>query len=211
MTAPDEGVAVGEPAVGEVHRVAIRYLGLGRTRLEALRDGVSRRGWLPIVILRGDGDWDRSRATDYDQAFLSGETRHLIDIDRDRGDAYGVSLTLSWDLGDIAYEPESIDVSHETREVIELRDDVLDEITQLLESRADLSLLVVGHTDNQGGYEHNTDLSQRRAEAVATALADRGIDTGRLRAAGVGFLAPVATNDTEQGRALNRRVVLVKQ
>ena len=130
-TAPDEGVAVGEPAVGEVHRVAIRYLGLGRTRLEALRDGVSRRGWLPIVVLRGDGDWDRSRATDYDQAFLSGETRHLIDIDRDRGDAYGVSLTLSWDLGDIAYEPESIDVSHETREVIELRDDVLDEITQL--------------------------------------------------------------------------------
>ena len=42
-----------------------------------------------------------------------------------------MSLTLSWDLGDIAYEPESIDVSHETREVIELRDDVLDEITQL--------------------------------------------------------------------------------
>jgi hypothetical protein len=130
-TASDEVVAAGEPAVGEVHRVAIRYLGLDRTRLEALREGVGRRGWLPIVVLRGDGDWDRSRTTDYDQAFLSGETRHLIDIDRDRGDSYGVSLTLSWDLGDIAYEPESLDVSHETREVIELRDDVLDEITQL--------------------------------------------------------------------------------
>ena len=73
----------------------------------------------------GDGDWDRHRTTDFDQAFLSGETRHLVDRDRDRGDAYGVSLTLSWDLGDIAYEPESIDVSRETREVIELRDDVL--------------------------------------------------------------------------------------
>ena len=42
-----------------------------------------------------------------------------------------MSLTLSWDLADIAYEPESIDVLHETREVIELRDDVLDEVTQL--------------------------------------------------------------------------------
>jgi len=130
-TASGDRAAAGEPQVGEVHRVAIRYLGLGRDRLEALREGVSRRGWLPIVVLRGDGDWDRSRATDYDQAFLSGETRHLIDIDRDRDNSYGVSLTVSWDLGDIAYEPESIDVSHETREVIELRDDVLDEITQL--------------------------------------------------------------------------------
>ena len=82
-------------------------------------------------MLRGDGDWDRSRSTDFDQAFISGETHHLIDSDRDRGDAYGASLTLSWDLADIAYEPESIDVSRETREVIELRDDVLDEITQL--------------------------------------------------------------------------------
>jgi len=130
--ASDERAAgSGEPPVGEVHRVAIRYLGLGRARLEALREGVRRRGWLPIVVLRGDGDWDRSRTTDYDQAFLSGETRHLIDSDLDRGDSYGVSLALSWDLADIAYEPESIDVSHETREVIELRDDVLDEITQL--------------------------------------------------------------------------------
>jgi hypothetical protein len=128
----DGGVAApGEPSVDEVHRVAIRYLGLGRTRLEALRDGVRVRGRLPIVVLRGDADWDRHRSSDFDQAFLSGETRHLVDRDRDRGDAYGVSLTLSWDLGDIAYEPESIDVSRETREVIELRDDVLDEITQL--------------------------------------------------------------------------------
>jgi hypothetical protein len=131
-SASDEPAAAsGEPPVGEVHRFAIRYLGLGRARLEALREGVTRRGWLPIVVLRGDGDWDRSRTIDYDQAFVSGETRHLIDSDRDRGDSYGVSLTLSWNLADIAYEPETIDVSHETREVIELRDDVLDEITQL--------------------------------------------------------------------------------
>jgi len=42
-----------------------------------------------------------------------------------------LQLVVSWDLGDIAYHPESIDVSHEAREIIELRDDVLDEITQL--------------------------------------------------------------------------------
>jgi hypothetical protein len=120
-----------DPPVAEVHRVAIGYLGLGRARLEALRGRVLNRGWWPLVAVRGDSDWDRRRTTDRDQSFLSGEVRHLTDRDRDRGDFYGVSLTLSWDLGDIAYEPEVIDVSRETREVIELRDDVLDEITQL--------------------------------------------------------------------------------
>jgi OOP family OmpA-OmpF porin len=87
----------------------------------------------------------------------------------------------------------------------------LDEVARLLVVRPSLSLLVVGHTDAQGGYDYNLDLSERRAEAVVRALVDdRGIAAGRLRAAGVGFLAPVATNDTDAGRAKNRRVVLVK-
>jgi outer membrane protein OmpA-like peptidoglycan-associated protein len=71
---------------------------------------------------------------------------------------------------------------------------------------------VVGHTDSQGTYEHNMDLSMRRAEAVVKSLADDySIDKGRLRAAGVGYLAPVASNDTVDGQAKNRRVELVKQ
>jgi hypothetical protein len=99
--------------------------------MEALRRGVRRRGWWPIVIVRGAAAWDHGENTDHDQAFVSGATHHLTDREYDRDDAYDVSLSLSWNLGDIAYEPESIDVSRETREVIELRDDVLDEITQL--------------------------------------------------------------------------------
>ena len=103
--------------------------------MEALRRGAQRRGWWPIVILRGGAGWDRSDNIDRDQAFLSGEMRHLIDRARDRDHAADVSLSLSWDFSDVAYEPESIDVSRETREVIELRDNVLDEITQLYYER----------------------------------------------------------------------------
>jgi hypothetical protein len=99
--------------------------------MEALRHGAQRRAWWPIVVVRAAGQWDDSWSTDFDQSFLSGATRHLTDRDRNRGDEFDASLSLSWDLGGIAYEPESIDVSRETREVIELRDDVLDEITQL--------------------------------------------------------------------------------
>lgn len=87
----------------------------------------------------------------------------------------------------------------------------LEEIARLLTARPSLELLVVGHTDSQGSLEHNMDLSRRRAKAVVAALVgDFGIDAGRLRAEGVGFLAPVATNESPNGRAKNRRVVLVK-
>ncbi|HEY5645492.1 MAG TPA: DUF4892 domain-containing protein [Pseudomonadales bacterium] len=89
---------------------------------------------------------------------------------------------------------------------------ILAEIAKFLQSRPGLNILVVGHTDNQGTFEYNIGLSSRRANSVARYLAQtHGIDGARMRAEGVGYLAPVATNDTPDGRALNRRVELVKQ
>jgi len=85
------------------------------------------------------------------------------------------------------------------------------EIAKLLGQKPALKLLVVGHTDNQGVYDMNMDLSSRRAGSVVKALVAQGVAAGRLRAAGVGYLSPVASNDTEDGRAKNRRVELVKQ
>jgi len=88
---------------------------------------------------------------------------------------------------------------------------VLTEIARLLENRPSLSLLVVGHTDNQGDYDFNMNLSSQRANSVSRYLTEQhGIEAGRLRSAGVGFLAPVASNDSQDGRAQNRRVELVK-
>lgn len=87
----------------------------------------------------------------------------------------------------------------------------LDEIGKLLNGRAQLRIILVGHTDNQGAYDYNQTLSRRRAESVVEALVSSyGIDRARLTSDGVGYLAPVATNDSEAGRSLNRRVVLVK-
>ncbi|MCF8235348.1 MAG: OmpA family protein [Bacteroidales bacterium] len=88
---------------------------------------------------------------------------------------------------------------------------VLSEITALLKDNVDLSLLVVGHTDATGGLEHNMELSRERAEAVVDYLTtNHGVSAERLEPHGVGYLAPVATNETEEGRARNRRVELVK-
>lgn len=88
----------------------------------------------------------------------------------------------------------------------------LEQIAALLARDPDLRLHVVGHTDNVGDVAMNMDLSRRRAVAVVQALvAKRGVAQGRMRPDGVGPLAPVASNDTEAGRAKNRRVELVKQ
>ena len=85
------------------------------------------------------------------------------------------------------------------------------EIAQLLKSDPKLAVLIVGHTDNQGAYDYNIELSRRRAEAVIKALvASHGADAKRLRSAGVGMLAPAASNDADVGRAKNRRVEVVK-
>lgn len=91
-------------------------------------------------------------------------------------------------------------------------DPTLAEIAALLQSQATLKIFVVGHTDSQGAYDYNMGLSEKRARAVADALSTRyGIAKDRLRPAGVGLLSPVETNETEAGRAKNRRVELVRQ
>ncbi len=88
----------------------------------------------------------------------------------------------------------------------------LAEIGQLLIRDPGLRLAIVGHTDSTGEAAHNQELSQRRAESVKSYLVETfGIDAARLTTRGMGADQPVATNDTEAGRALNRRVELVRQ
>lgn len=86
----------------------------------------------------------------------------------------------------------------------------LEQVALLLNERPELKVYVVGHTDMQGSLSHNMRLSEGRAEAVVKELVVRhGIDADRLAGHGVGPLAPQASNAGEDGRARNRRVVLV--
>lgn len=90
-------------------------------------------------------------------------------------------------------------------------DQALTEIAKLLQTRAGLKVLVVGHTDAVGSFESNRTLSQRRADAIVAALSTKhGLDNKRLFPVGVSFASPMATNTTDEGRAKNRRVELVE-
>lgn len=86
----------------------------------------------------------------------------------------------------------------------------IEQIARLLADRPDLTVYVVGHTDSVGTLEANLSLSRARAEAVVDALVGRfGVAPGRAVPAGVGPLAPLASNATDAGRAQNRRVEIV--
>ena len=91
-------------------------------------------------------------------------------------------------------------------------DAALSEIAKLLKNDGALKVYVVGHTDNVGSFESNMKLSKDRADAVAKTLSGKyAIAAARLKAHGVASLSPVTSNDTEEGKAKNRRVELVKQ
>lgn len=72
-------------------------------------------------------------------------------------------------------------------------------------------VMVRGHTDNVGTREYNMALSKRRADAVAAVLGEGGYPADRIDAKGVGFSLPIADNATAEGRAKNRRVVIIVQ
>jgi outer membrane protein OmpA-like peptidoglycan-associated protein len=88
---------------------------------------------------------------------------------------------------------------------------VLTEMVKLMKEYPELKVEIQGHTDNVGGRDYNLDLSERRARTVRDYLSLYGIASSRMTIKGYGFDMPVASNDTEEGRALNRRVELKKR
>lgn len=124
------------------------------------------------------------------------DAKSLMSDIQEKGSASVYGIYFDFDKADI--KPES--------------EPAINEIAKLLQENKGLKLYVVGHTDNVGGLDYNMKLSKARADAVIKELVTKyKISPDRLKAYGVGSLAPVASNDTEEGKAKNRRVELVKQ
>lgn len=124
------------------------------------------------------------------------DAKSLLSDIQTKGSASVYGIYFDFDKADI--KPES--------------EPAIKEIAKLLQENKGLKLYVVGHTDNVGGLDYNMKLSKARADAVMKELVTKyRIAPDRLKAFGVGSLAPVASNKTEEGRAKNRRVELVEQ
>jgi outer membrane protein OmpA-like peptidoglycan-associated protein len=88
---------------------------------------------------------------------------------------------------------------------------IIDQLAQMLDEDPALHIRIEGHTDNVGTAASNQTLSVNRANAVMTAIVNKGISNSRLSAKGLGQTKPVADTTTDGGRALNRRVEIVKE
>lgn len=108
-----------------------------------------------------------------------------------------IALYINFDTGKSTIKPES--------------EQIISQIVQMLKANPELSINIEGHTDNVGNPKSNKILSDERAKAVLESIVAQGIDPKRLKAAGYGQDKPIADNNTEEGRAKNRRVELVKQ
>ena len=108
-----------------------------------------------------------------------------------------VALYINFETGKAQIKPES--------------ENIIDQIVEMLKSNPTLKISLEGHTDNVGKAEANKSLSLNRATAVINDLVGKGIDKSRLSAKGWGQEKPISGNDTDEDRAKNRRVEIVKQ
>jgi outer membrane protein OmpA-like peptidoglycan-associated protein len=116
----------------------------------------------------------------------------------------GENLLLVRFDSNVLFEVDSAIVGSSGRSAVE-------EVASVLTEYPKTAVIVQGHTDSTGSEEHNQELSERRAGAVRGLLVGDGVDSARMTAVGYGEGYPVASNDTESGRRLNRRVdVLLK-
>jgi OOP family OmpA-OmpF porin len=176
---------VGGSAVYQDQRYGIFKVAQGATETWVEVDTAWGRGYMLTIVEKGE----MAQEVVADAAALNGDlkaTGHVA--------VYGIYF----DTSRSEVKPES--------------KPALEEIAKLLKLEPALKLKVVGHTDMTGALEANMKLSRARAEAVVQALVSQhGVAAARLEGHGVGPLAPVATNDTEAGKAKNRRVELVKE
>ena len=123
----------------------------------------------------------------------AGTARNLSKLVHFEGDRIEVEETIQFETGSATIAAASTDL--------------LDAVADILKNTPAIAKLTIeGHTDSTGDAEMNKSLSQKRADAVKDYIVAKGIDAARLASVGFGAEKPIASNDTDEGRAKNRRV-----
>jgi outer membrane protein OmpA-like peptidoglycan-associated protein len=164
-------------------REEIENAELERTRvLEEVRESQAQ-------VARAEADQATARADQLQQ--------ELADLQAEQTER-GLVLTL----GDVLFDTAEAQLKPGA-------DATIRRLAEFLDVYPERRLLIEGHTDSRGSDTYNQDLSQRRADAVRTALMAAGVGEERVRALGLGEEYPVASNDTDAGRQENRRVEII--
>ena len=114
----------------------------------------------------------------------------------------GIVVTFDENNGGVYFDTNKYNINNKSRQT-------LDKLSAILKEYPDTNVIVAGHTDNVGKDEYNLGLSQRRAQAVTNYFKSKGLASSRFTTKWYGEKNPVASNDTPEGRAKNRRVNVV--
>lgn len=144
------------------------------------------RPMLLIVVLLASACATTNTGTQQDDVSMSQSSRGVVIQSSDR----------------ILFETGKAEIKSEAKPF-------LDQVANILTTKSSSSVVIEGHTDNVGSAEMNQALSELRALTVMEELVNRGVPMVRTKASGFGMTRPIATNDTEQGRQLNRRTEII--
>lgn len=146
------------------------------------------------AIGAGAGAYMDKQQTEFEQQLASERAQHQIEIERQQNEI--LKLTMS---SEVSFDFNSVKIKSSFQSP-------LNKIAEILNRYPRTQIVVVGHTDSVGSEQYNQDLSKHRAIAVADYLVLRGVAAARMGTEGRGEVEPRATNDTDSGRAQNRRV-----
>lgn len=163
----------------------------GYTALKFMREG----GAVYAVVSTGSGGYRLYLDILEEKAMIQEVTANLM-WEKLQKDGF-ISFQINFDTNKAIIKPESMPL--------------IKQIVDLMKSQPALKVSIEGHTDNQGTADANKVLSLDRAKAVVAAVAADGIEAGRMETVGWGQEKPIADNRTEEGRAINRRVELIKK
>jgi outer membrane protein OmpA-like peptidoglycan-associated protein len=145
----------------------------------------------------GTGAYMDKQQADFNKELAAEKEANQIEVERLQGENLKITMNseVSFDSGSSQLTP--------------LFGSTLDKVANILNKYPQSTIYIDGHTDSQGSEAYNQKLSEERAIAVADALAAKGVDGARINTAGRGELMPRASNDTAEGRQLNRRVEML--
>lgn len=142
----------------------------------------------------GAGAYMDKQQTEFEQQLADERAQHQIEIERQQNEILKLTMSseVSFDFNSASIKPTFYSS--------------LDKIAEVMNRYPQTQILVVGHTDSVGSEQYNLELSLRRANAVADYLIGHGVSAARMGTEGHGEMEPLASNDTPEGRARNRRV-----
>jgi len=149
------------------------------------------------AIGAGVGHYMDKQQAEFERQLADERARHQVEIERLKNENLKITMNseVSFDFDSAAIKPAF--------------DSTLDKVSDILNRYNRTQITVIGHTDNVGSNAYNQGLSRKRAESVAYYVERRGVQASRVRTEGRGESEPRASNATEAGRQLNRRVELL--